>query len=224
MQDTSSDGTVALEGSLGEIDFETVLRLIAGSHRSGELAVAPPRPARFVFAEGVLVGGIAEQDGSVIASAARGVDPTEDAEVRRDTLVTALATALIPSGASFRFVLRTSRWSSVDARAGFALDEVLGEAHHRLDAWRVIADVIPSVSMVVSLAPDLPDGLEEVSLGRADWQVLAAIDGHRSVAEIMASLRRSAFDVCSTLYRLITVGVVAIPTEPRPARPAAGRR
>ncbi len=217
-QRVHDDGIVVLEGTLSEVDLETVLRLIAGSRRSGQLVVSAPRPARFLFSTGLLVGGMAEQDGMLMSSTARGIDPTEPVETRLDNLVTALATALIPSAATFRFELGTS---GIDRPlTAFDLDEVLSDAHHRLDAWRVIADVIPSIAMVVSLAAELPPELEQVVLGRADWQVLAAVDGRRSVAEIMASLRRSAFDVCSTLYRLITLGVVAIPAEP-PVEPLA---
>ena len=43
-----------------------------------------------------------------------------------------------------------------------------------------------------------------------EWHVLAALDGRRTVAEVVRSLGMSAFDVCAVLHRLIVGGAVEV--------------
>ncbi|MEZ5234116.1 MAG: hypothetical protein R2749_15610 [Acidimicrobiales bacterium] len=126
-----------------------------------------------------------------------------------DHLVTALAAALIPSEANARF--RPGPADPELSRYRFRIDAMIDAAHERVEAWRVIADVIPSTETVLTLAGDLPNTLDQVLIERADWQVLSGVDGRRTVAELVTRSGRSAFDVCSALYRMIVLGVIAMP-------------
>lgn len=130
-------------------------------------------------------------------------------EALHDLAVNTVFELLLPSTAPFWFdpavSHRLAGAQSLDAEL------LLDDAAARLQAWRLIADVIPSTSVVVRLADLLPPGTERVWLDREEWPVLAAIDGRRDVAAIIDHTGLSAFGVCGVLHRLMTLGVA----EPR---------
>ncbi len=204
-------GTTALTGPMSELGIDDLIGLIAVSRRTGALRIGPPRPSVFFFVDGELSGGVAEQD-TTLRDAFSDREPERDeGSVQRlveDQLVTALATALIPADSEFCFLEGPAQPEY--RRFRFATDAAMDAARDRLAAWRVIADVIPSVAVVVHLARDLPADVGEVKIERRDWQIVAAVDGRRTVADVIAVARRSAFDVCSTLYRLAIAGVVEL--------------
>lgn len=204
-------GDPSLAGPLAEFPLDSLFRLIAASRRTGALTIGPPRPSAFFFVSGELCGGVAEQDTTLRDAFAGEGDLPDEATVQdlvEDQLVTAIATALIPTDSDFAFIECPPQTHY--ERFRFGLTETMAAAEQRLSAWRVIAEVIPSVLQVVRLNPNLPEGVEQVNIERRDWQILAAVDSRRSVADIIALARRSAFDVCSTLYRLAVAGVVDI--------------
>jgi hypothetical protein len=43
-----------------------------------------------------------------------------------------------------------------------------------------------------------------------EWRIVAHLDGRRSIADVTRSLGASAFDVCATLHRLVTLGAAAV--------------
>lgn len=202
----------ALEARLDEFPLDVLLGLVAGSRRSGVLEIDGPRPVLLYFADGDLCGGESLDDPTLRAAVA-GVSPGGRRDAARivveDHLVTALAATLIPSAAQARF--RPGPADPELSRYRFRIDTMIAAAHDRVEAWRVIADVIPSTETVLSLAPDLPDTLDQVLIERADWQVLSCVDGTRTVADVVTRSGRSAFDVCSALYRMIVLGVIALP-------------
>lgn len=211
-------GDPSLAGPLAEFPLDALFRLVARSRRTGVLTIGPPRPSVFFFVSGELCGGVAEQDTTLrdaFAAQELTVDGTAIQDLVEDQLVTAIATALIPADSEFAFI--EARPQPDYERFRFGLDATMEAAHQRLEAWRVIADVIPSVAQVVRLAGTLPEGVEQVNIDRRDWQIVAAVDGRRSVADVIAVARRSAFDVCSTLYRLAIAGVVDISAGDDPA-------
>ena len=67
--------------------------------------------------------------------------------------------------------------------------------------------MIPSTSVVVRLADQLPLSTELVTLSREEWPVLASIDGRRDVAAIINATGLSPFGVCGVLHRFVTSGI-----------------
>ena len=67
--------------------------------------------------------------------------------------------------------------------------------------------MIPSTSVVVRLADQLPQRTSLVTLSREEWPVLASIDGRRDVAAIINATGLSAFGVCGVLHRFVTLGI-----------------
>jgi hypothetical protein len=131
--------------------------------------------------------------------------PAERLEaVVREQIIGALFELVLPSDTWFVFL--PGRVHPIGSRFRFSPNELIAEAVKRVEAWRMIADAIPSTDIVMRLAPEPPDAM--VVIPADDWRVLAHVDGRSSVAELIRSLGMSAFAVCAALHRLLVSGVV----------------
>jgi hypothetical protein len=84
------------------------------------------------------------------------------------------------------------------------------EGTRRVDEWNRIHTLIGHEALVPSLAKELPpEELED----DAQRMVVNAIDGRRSLAEIVLESRSSSFNVASTIYHLTREGYVKL-TDP----------
>ena len=87
---------------------------------------------------------------------------------------------------------------------------LLMEGARRIDEWSRIENRIAHVGVVPSLAPPPEGGGGELDLLPPEWEVLALIDGERSVRGIANELGRSDFDVAKTLFGLESAGVIVL--------------
>jgi hypothetical protein len=90
------------------------------------------------------------------------------------------------------------------------VEALLMEGARRIDEWSRIENRISHVGVVPSLAPSPEGGGGELDLLPAEWEVLALIDGDRSVRGIATELGRSDFDVAKTLFGLESAGVIVL--------------
>lgn len=159
-----------------------------------------------ISAEGWEAAQAAADDGRDLADAL--IDGGADAELLRAALreqtVGALFEFLVPGETSFAFVPDTTR--PLGGRFAFAPADVIDEARGRVEAWKVIAEAIPSVSVVMRLRRQL--NAPTIAIDADDWRILALVDGRSSVADIIRDLGMSAFAVCGVLHRLVTAGAV----------------
>jgi len=209
---TSSElGPVALEAELEDFPLDVLMAFIGARGHSGVLRVEGPRPAQLYFADGDLCGGETVDTPINRVALASGESPKygDNRSLVEDHLLTALAAVLVSTDSLARFHLGAPE--PVLGRFRFTLDGTLEAARERMEAWRAIADVLPSTQIVLQLSHDLPAGLDRVVIDRADWHIVSYVDGQRTVAEIITTSDRTAFDVCSALYRTIVQGVVDIP-------------
>jgi hypothetical protein len=121
-------------------------------------------------------------------------------------VLAALFEMLLPSDVSFTF--DDGRAHRLGDRLASDSSELVEQAEHRLTIWTRIATRIPSTAAIFRLAPVLPDGAWERLVSADEWRLLALLDGHRTVADVVAADGGSAFGVCSSLYRLLLEGVV----------------
>src|SRR6266542_1600429 len=77
--------------------------------------------------------------------------------------------------------------------------------------------------VVPSLAPPPEGGGGELDLLPPEWEVLALIDGDRSVRGLATELGRSDFEVAKTLFGLESAGVIVLvdPGTAKRGRPSA---
>ena len=102
-----------------------------------------------------------------------------------------------------RFVLRDEPFSkaATEAKLSLGISGLVLEGFRRVDEWRVMADSIDfnDVLLVDTVAlATLPDG----KIGKAERPILDAIDGERTVREVMEVSALASFDAVSAIYRL----------------------
>jgi len=90
------------------------------------------------------------------------------------------------------------------------VEALLMEGARRIDEWSRIENRIPHVGVLPSLAPPPEGGGGELDLLPPEWEVLALIDGQRSVRSLATELGRSDFDVAKTLFGLESAGVIVL--------------
>lgn len=93
------------------------------------------------------------------------------------------------------------------------------EGTRRVDEWQRIRLIIPNDTLV----PTMVEPLDSEPLDDAQKMVVAAIDGRRTVADIVLESRSSTFVVCETLYRLVREGTVDL-VDSQPAKAAAAQQ
>src|SRR3954469_10113426 len=103
------------------------------------------------------------------------------------------------------------------------VEALLMEGARRIDEWSRIENRIPHVGVVPSLAPPPQGGGGELDLLPPEWEVLALIDGQRSVRGLATELGRSDFEVAKTLFGLESAGVIVLvdPGTVRQGRPSS---
>ena len=99
------------------------------------------------------------------------------------------------------------------------LSDAMVEVDRLLKQWREILRVIPSLEC----RPRLLDALEvdEIIVDRERWALLVAIDGRRTVRELVQRSGRPVIDVCHVLLELVEAGAIGVidPAASRPAEP-----
>ena len=103
-----------------------------------------------------------------------------------------------------------------DSTVRLPTEALLMEGARRIDEWSRIESKIPHLDVVPALPPadQASDGL--LDLLPREWEVLAAIDGERSIRTIAAQLGQSEFEVAKIMFGLSTAGTVML-TERRQA-------
>jgi tetratricopeptide (TPR) repeat protein len=95
-------------------------------------------------------------------------------------------------------------------------ESLLMEAARRVDEWSTLETKIPHMGVIPVFVADSPDG-PTLDLHPSEWEVLAEIDGTRTLKTIAAQLGRADFDVAKIAYGLVSTGVVDIRDEPAEA-------
>lgn len=223
----------ALSGSLRDLPLPDLLALVGATHQpgvvefsgigSGLLVLAPDGITLALSDAGptlqqVVVGsGLTDSDGWEAAHLAAlkgtalaqalvdgGVEPDRLESVLREQIVGALFELLVAADAEFAFLPGATH--PIGAVYVFPTDELLADAQARLEAWKIIAEAIPSVSTVMRLTRELPH--PDVTISGDDWRVLARVDGRTSIEALIRELGMSSFAVCGVLHRLVLAGAV----------------
>ena len=240
------EAPAVLSGSLDDLPLDEIFQLLTATGKTGILDFGEPVGARLWVADGCISygtspgsptprdllvrQGIATEhdfDGGVVATSATqsltenlvdlfGVDQSRIEAVAREQVITAVFEILVVGADSFEF--RTGGADPLGIAVRIDHAEVITEAERRRGQWQRIAELIPSTSIVTALSPELPGGRAGMTVTADEWQVLAKLDGRRSVAEVITVLGQSAFEVCGVLYELLRAGTAQVVT------PSSGER
>jgi len=184
---------VSLHGTLETFALPDVLTLLSSTGKTGELRVSGERGAGRVWFDG----------GSVVDTAVG----------QAATFVDALFDLLRLKSGTFSF---DADAAPPKRRTPEPVAPLLEEAQNRLAQWLEIEAVVPSMASPVRLVPEL--GKERVSLRDAQWRLVVAVAGHRTVGEVLAALSLGEFDGCKVVKDLVDVGLLAV--DPAPVQEA----
>jgi hypothetical protein len=192
-----------LQGTFETLALPELLGLLAHSRKSGALWLeAGAATAAIYIADGRCC---AAQSGDL-------TKPVEDAPSLLVRLVDLCFAAARTEEGSFRFGNEEPPWvcsETVD------LDVAIEELARLLDEWREIQAVVPSLDCRVRLAEEL--GADQITIDRERWELLVAMDGRRTVRELVRKCNRPILEVCHAIVALVDAGAVSVVALPAPA-------
>lgn len=87
-------------------------------------------------------------------------------------------------------------------------ENVILEGLRRLDEMNRIKDCLPDFSTVYALAPAEPGQVRNVSLKPEEWNVLALIDGHKSIDELLVVSPLESMETLKHMASLQLAGLI----------------
>jgi hypothetical protein len=195
---------LVLQGTFETLSLPEVLGLLASARKTGAL-----------WLEAGPITGVAHlEDGHCLAAEAGELNgPVDDGAALLARLVDLCFAVMCQESGSFRFAADDpAPWSSADR---VELSDVLVEVDRLLKQWREILRVIPSLECRPQLLESLQ--VEELVVDRERWALLVAMDGRRTVRELVQRTNRPVIELCQTLLELIEAGAVGV-IDPAAAR------
>jgi hypothetical protein len=227
-----------LQGTLNEFTLSDVFSLLALTKKSGALRVtADATDGRVFFRDGGICLALSDAGrvpliARLVSSGLLGEEDLRPVVADHAGSSVAITDALLRSGqvedrvlsvflreqivdAVFELMRLTEGCFSFDANEpglsrGLTLGviEVVGEANRRLDEWQTISGRIASPSAVLAMVPAAAAQAEGVTLAGEQWDLLALVDGRRTVADIVELTGQGEFATCRVLGDLVEAGLV----------------
>ena len=94
-----------------------------------------------------------------------------------------------------------------DVGTAVAVDDIVTEGRRRLDSWAQLVDVVPAPEAVVTL---VPSPATAPVLTADEWALLTAVDGRRTVSDLVVLSGRGEYAVVSALAALASRGLVSV--------------
>ena len=182
---------MSLQGTLDTFALPDVLRLLAGTHKTGHLIIDGSRGS----------GNLWLDSGHVVAAETTNGRPHSPPTV-------VLFELLRYTDGSFTF---DNDITTSDAGSPADVEPLLQEAETLLAEWRTIEAVVPSTDARVVLRPELPRPTTSVSAEQ--WRTLVAVGGGTTVAAIGDVFELGELDVCRTIKGLVEAGLVQVAGE-----------
>ncbi len=230
---------MSLEGTLDTFSLPDIFQLLSQTKKSGTLHLRREGAHGAVHLRtGAVTGGRADVtcqelgrrllgaglvDDEVLAAAADelATDPSLslaqllaergelDVETVRDLAAEQAQDAVFsllrwPDG-EFAFV--TGEPDPDDLGAELSVDSLVAEGQRRITAWSELIESVPAPDVVVVVNP-APGS--DPAASRAEWALLALVDGRRTVAELVALSGRGEFAVVTALAGLVSRGLLGV--------------
>ena len=196
-----------LQGTFETLALSELLGLLAQSRKTGALWLDAGQASAIVYVV----------DGRCCAALSNETpEPLDDAPSLLVRLVDlCFAVARVEDG-SFRFGVEEAPWTCKET---VDLDVANDELARLLEEWRGIQAVIPSLECRVRLTEEL--GVEHLSVDRERWRLLTAIDGRRTVRDLVRKTNRAVLEVCHAIVELVDAGACAVAQPPASAATTA---
>jgi DNA-binding response OmpR family regulator len=161
-------------------------------------------------AGGKLIGELLVERGKITADQLKDSLAEQSAELTYELL-------RWPAG---RFVLNKEPFleEATKAKLGLGMSNLVLEGFRRVDEWRVMEKTIDFEAVLVldQLALETVDSAQ---IGPEEMRLLKAIDGHRTVRQVMEECALASFDAIQIVYRFVQSRIVR--TKAAAAHPAA---
>jgi CheY-like chemotaxis protein len=94
------------------------------------------------------------------------------------------------------------------ARLGLTVPAVVMEGFRRVDEWRKLEGTLGSFEGVLVRDALAIDAVPRDKLGKPERMVLEAVDGQRTIREVIAACHMSSFDACRVIVELLEARLV----------------
>ena len=227
-----------LQGTLNDFTLADVFSLLALTKKTGALRVtADGTDGRVFFRDGLICLALADAKRVPLGARLVGAGLVDEEQVRStiqqhtgDSV--AVTEALLATGqvedrvlsvflreqivdAVFELMRLASGSFNFDADApalsrgvGLSVVDVVGEVTRRLEEWQVLGLRIPSPLAVLAMVPSAASGREGLTLSAEQWELLALIDGRRTVTDVVELTGRGEFATCRVLGDLVEGGLI----------------
>ena len=180
-----------LRGNLAQLSLLEILRMLSSGNQSGRLDMQQAGKSGEIYLE----------NGSIV----HAVTGTQLGEQGIYTLM-----GWLEGNFSFSPNIEAPE-KSIDTTT----EQILLEAARQIEQWDDIKDVISSTDAIFNISPS--GSTNTVSLKPIEWQILAQVNGERSVVEIGEILKLHEFEVARIIYSLITAGLLHEVTDGKAA-------
>ncbi|MDQ1460111.1 MAG: hypothetical protein QOI08_1595, partial [Actinomycetota bacterium] len=200
-------GEVVLQGTLETLALPELLGLLAQSRKTGALWLDAANSSAVLY--------IVEGRCCAAESSDAGETLDDPAALLARVIDICFAVERADDG-TFRFGPEDPQWACEET---VDLEVAIDELGRLVAEWRDIQAVIPSLDCRIRLADEL--GVEELVVDRERWQLIVALDGRRSVRDLVRKTNRPVLEVCHAILTLVDSGAVNV--GPPPAAPVTAR-
>lgn len=227
-----------LQGTLNDFTLADVFSLLALTKKTGALRVTSGgTDGAVLFREGLICLALSDAKRVPLGARLVSAGLIDEAQVRATVeqhsgSSVAVTEALLASGqvedrvlgvflreqivdAVFELMRLEEGSFNFDAAApalsrgvGLSVVEVVGESTRRLEEWQSIGQRVASPHATLAMVPSAASGREGVNLAAEQWELLALIDGRRTVSDVVELTGRGEFATCRVLGDLISSGLV----------------
>ncbi len=103
----------------------------------------------------------------------------------------------------FVFDQTATRTEATSAQLGLPVATIVMEGFRRVDEWRLMESALGDFAQVFYRDPGSIEAMGAGRLSREERNVLMAVDGERSIGDLVGALHMGSFDVCKILYQLV---------------------
>ncbi|MBV9952167.1 MAG: DUF4388 domain-containing protein [Acidimicrobiia bacterium] len=118
---------------------------------------------------------------------------------------------------AFEFEPDTVHW--IGPHRTFNVDAIVNEVRRRVREVDEMTPFVPSTDAWVSAERTLPGDAVQVTLLREDWELIAALQGPRTIADLAMDMGRGRYSTARVVNRLAQTGLVRVIVDPSANQP-----
>ena len=103
----------------------------------------------------------------------------------------------------FVFDHKATKLEAASAQLGLPVASIVMEGFRRVDEWRLMEGALGDFEQVFYRDPGAIEAMGTARFSREERIVLMAIDGERTIRDLIGALQMGSFDVCKILYQLV---------------------